>query len=118
MIYYKLDVYVLALDLVGKIYELTRSFPKSEMFGVTSQARRAACSVVFNIAEGSSRKSSKEYTHFLRVAQGSATELDAIFDVLIRIKLVNEVNTIDLRKQNYRIRKMLQSLIRNLESKS
>ncbi|MBT3243201.1 MAG: four helix bundle protein [Bacteroidetes bacterium] len=57
MIYKKLDVYQLAIAFVGKIYNLTNSFPKSELYGITSQINRAAVSIPLNIAEGSSRKS-------------------------------------------------------------
>ncbi|MCK5820399.1 MAG: four helix bundle protein [Bacteroidales bacterium] len=60
MIHKKLDVYKLAVKFVGKIYNLSGSFPKDERYGITSQIRRAAVSIPLNIAEGSSRKSIKE----------------------------------------------------------
>ena len=65
-----------AIDLVTAIYELTRSFPAEEMYGLTSQLRRAAVSVASNIAEGQARFSRKEFKHFLRNARGSLAEVE------------------------------------------
>ena len=62
--YRKIDAWKLADDLTVAIYQLTRVFPKEELYGLTSQLRRAACSVPANIAEGSARESQKEYLHF------------------------------------------------------
>ena len=62
--------------LVTEIYKFTKSFPGDEKFGLTSQLRRAAVSVPSNIAEGSARKSTKEYIYFLYIALGSLSEID------------------------------------------
>jgi four helix bundle protein len=71
-----LDVWKLSMDLVVDIYQITDSLPKSELFGLTSQIRRAAVSVPSNIAEGSARKNTTEYIQFLYIALGSITEVD------------------------------------------
>ncbi|HEY4933768.1 MAG TPA: four helix bundle protein [Terriglobales bacterium] len=58
-----------AMDLVTDVYKVTRAFPKEEVYGLTSQLRRAAVSVPSNIAEGQGRKGDGEFKHFLRLAQ-------------------------------------------------
>ena len=73
-----LEIWKNALDLSNDIYELTRNFPKDEIFGLRSQMRRAGVSVPSNIAEGSKR-SDKDFAHFLDIALGSLAELDTQF---------------------------------------
>ena len=74
--YKELIVWQKSILLVKEIYLLTNSFPKSEIFGLSSQMQRAVISIPSNIAEGYSRKNIKEYLQFLRIAYGSATELE------------------------------------------
>lgn len=64
------------MQLVKEIYLLTEKFPRSELYGITSQIRRASISIPSNIAEGYGRKSSKEYAQFYSIAYGSALELE------------------------------------------
>ena len=66
----KLEVWQIAMDLVNEAYILARAYPDAEKFGLSSQLPRAATSIPMNIAEGSAR-GSKEFSHFLRIAQGS-----------------------------------------------
>ena len=68
-----------AMDLVTEIYRLTKKFPKEEMFGLTSQLRRAAVSIPSNIAEGQGRLSKGEFRVFLGNARGSLSEVDPVF---------------------------------------
>jgi len=86
----RLDVWVRAVDFVVVVYKLTESFPKEERFGLTSQIRRAAVSVPANIAEGAARDSSKEFSHFLSNAQGSASELATELLIAFRLGLLSE----------------------------
>ena len=72
--YEKLVAWQKAMDMVTKIYEATREFPREEMYGLTSQLRRAAVSVASNIAEGKGRLTVGEYRHFLGQARGSLLE--------------------------------------------
>ncbi len=71
----KLEVWRLAREFVGVIYKITRKFPKDELFGLISQLRRAAISIILNIAEGSDRKSDMEFKRFLRMALTSLEEV-------------------------------------------
>jgi four helix bundle protein len=72
--YTKIEAWKLADDLTVAVYEQTRSFPNEEIYGLTSQLRRASYSVPSNIVEGSSRDSKKDYLHFLYIARGSLSE--------------------------------------------
>jgi four helix bundle protein len=72
--YTKIGAWKLADDLTVALYERTRTFPREELYGLTSQLRRAAYSVPANIAEGSSRESKRDYLHFLYIARGSLAE--------------------------------------------
>src|SRR6476620_170294 len=72
--YSKIEAWKLADDLTVAVYEQTRSFPKDEIYGLTSQLRRASYSVPANIVEGSSREGKKDYLHFLYIARGSLSE--------------------------------------------
>jgi four helix bundle protein len=65
-----------AMDLVEQIYKITRSFPKEELYGLTSQVRRAAISVPSNIAEGHCRNGRREFVHHLSIALGSLGEVE------------------------------------------
>lgn len=76
MDYVDLDVWKKSRSLVNEIYNLTKKFPKEELFGLVSQMRRSAISVVSNIAEGIGRKFSKETIHFLYISRDSLYELE------------------------------------------
>jgi four helix bundle protein len=71
-----LKVWSKAHELTVRIYELTRTFPREEMYGLTSQLRRSASSIGANIAEGCGRRSDGEFTRFLQIARGSASEVE------------------------------------------
>lgn len=72
--YTKIEAWRLADDLTVAIYEVSSSFPREEIYGLTSQLRRAAYSVPANIVEGSARESKREYLHFLHIARASLSE--------------------------------------------
>ncbi len=76
----KLEVYQDAVEFANQIYNITKPFPKSEMFGITNQIRRASISTPSNIAEGSSR-GKKEFIHFLNIALGSAYECVPLLEI-------------------------------------
>jgi four helix bundle protein len=95
--YENLNVWKISMQLVKKIYKLTDKFPKSEMYGLTSQIRRSAISIPLNIAEGSGKKSPKEFSQFLRIAISSLLEADTACKIavnlnFIKIENLNELN--------------------------
>jgi four helix bundle protein len=71
-----LDVWKRSMDLVVKVYQITKLFPDTEKYGLTSQMRRAAVSIPSNIAEGAARKGDKEFIQFLYISIGSLSELE------------------------------------------
>ena len=89
-----LDVWKRAMDLVEQVYLLTSSFPSSEIYGLTTQIRRAAVSVPSNIAEGASRTGDKELLYFLNVATGSIAEIETQLLIGVRLKYVDQHNEI------------------------
>ena len=110
-----LEVYKHSLDLVEQIYQLTASFPSSENFGLTSQLRRAAVSLPSNIAEGSSRGSTKDFIRFLNMASGSLAEIETQLIIAERIGYITFAE--DLKTSIITIRKMLFRLKQSLSKK-
>ena len=71
-----LDAWKEAMRMVKMVYQVSQDFPREEVYGLTSQVRRAAVSVPSNLSEGAARASRKEFSHFLSVAKGSLSELE------------------------------------------
>ena len=106
----QLKVWQKGIDLVIKVYKITESFPKSEMYGLFSQLRRCAVSIPSNIAEGSSRNNPKEFAQFLYIAQGSLSELDTQFTIAQLLGYIQDFN--DIEELIRQIRSMLTGLIK------
>ena len=85
-----LDVWKLGIQLVGDIYASTKSFPKEEVYGLTSQLRRSAVSIPSNIAEGYARAGNKELVHFLYISLGSLSELETQIIISINLKYIQD----------------------------
>ena len=104
-----LDVWKKSIDLVAQIYEISKNFPKEEMFGLQSQVRRAAVSIPSNISEGASRNSKKEFIQFLYIALGSASEIETQIIVAQKIGYLKDMEKMLLNIED--IKKMLNGLI-------
>ena len=116
--YRDLLVWKAAMELAVNCYELTKGFPNTEAYGMTSQIRRASSSVAANIAEGHGRESTASYVQFLRVAQGSLKELETHVILSGRVGLMPEGGMARLLDQAEEVGKMLRALIRRLQTKS
>ena len=110
-----LIVWQKSIDLVEKIYNITRSFPKDELYGITSQIKRAAISIPSNIAEGSGRRSSKEFIQFLYISLGSAAELETQLIISKRLGFVNDITILESISE---VSRMLIGLISSLKNKN
>jgi len=102
-----------SMDLVKQIYELTQDFPKSEIYGLTSQVRRSAISIPSNIAEGAARNSSKEFIQFLYISLGSVAELETQLLIAQNLEYCDEFPMGSLNE----VKMMLLGLIRSMKNR-
>jgi four helix bundle protein len=108
-----LNVWKKSMNLVILTYRLTGQFPKEELFGLSSQMRRAAVSIPSNIAEGHGRSSDKELIRFLFISLGSASELETQILLSNKLDFLNEEGFNQLNELNNEIIRMLVALIRS-----
>ena len=111
----ELIVWQRAIELAAQIYELTKPFPKEELFGLTSQLRRASVSVSSNIAEGQARHSRGEFIHFLGIARGSNSEVRSQLALIRRLRLGEILQIANCEAFTVEIDKMLNALIVTLK---
>ena len=102
-----------SVDMVTRVYSVTNGWPKEEIYGLTSQIRRAAVSIPSNIAEGAGRTGKKEFSHFLSIAMGSLAEVETQIVIAQRLGYILDVS--DLDKGLQEIRRMLIGLNKSLE---
>ena len=102
-----------SIAMVKSLYLITQNFPSCELYGITSQMRRAAISIPSNIAEGYARAHDKELLHFLYISLGSASELETQLIICKDIGYLTEEQYVELEIMNSEIMKMLTSLINN-----
>ena len=107
-----------SLDLVENVYLLTEKFPQRELYGLSAQMRRAAVSISSNIAEGRSRGTRKDFTHFLHMAFGSASELETQLLIAKRLSLASDKECEASLSIVLEVSKMLRAMISKLEAKS
>ena len=105
-------------QLTLKIFDATKTFPKEEMFGLTSQLRRAAYSIPANIAEGSGRGTDKEFAHFLQIALGSSNELEFHLSLNHDLHYLETNTHNELETAILEIQRMIAGLIQHLKHKT
>lgn len=109
-----LEVWKKAIKLTVKIYQLTAIFPKSEVYGLSSQMQRACVSISCNISEGAGKSSKRDFNRFLEMAYGRANELENLIIIANEIEYIQEEEALVYIKDVQEIRKMLSGLIKSL----
>ena len=113
--YRDLQVWTKAHSLTLELYRLSRVFPRDEIYGITAQLRRAAASIGANLAEGCGRRGNSEFARFVKIALGSASELDYHLLLCRDLKLMEESNYQRVSEDLVAVRKMLTSLLNTIE---
>lgn len=111
----ELIVWKKSMDLVKEVYILTNQFPKEELYGLTSQIRRAVVSIPSNIAEGHVRRHKKEFIHHLSIALGSAAELETQILICKGLSTFKHINFSSVESLLQEILKMLYVMIERME---
>ena len=106
----KLRVWQSSRNLVKNVYRITKSFPRSETYGLISQTNRAAVSVAANLAEGSSRTSRKDQAHFSQIAYGSLMELACLLIVAVELEILSSDREAKLREEIEVVSRQLNAL--------
>ena len=116
--YKELIVYQKGYNLTLKIYQITKDYPREEIYGLTSQMRRSAVSIPCNIAEGYRRGHRKEYIQFLHKAHGSCSELETLISLSHDLGLISEQVFEELYGLQEEVSKLLNGLISSLSRAS
>ena len=111
----ELKVWHKAYDLSLAIYEASRCFPREEMYGLTSQLRRAAVSIGANIAEGCGRRSDGELVRFFQIARGSSSEVEHHLLLARDLKFLQAATHQDIEKKLQEVQRMLTSLVSSIQ---
>ena len=109
--YRDLDVWKQSRQLVKSVYQLSRSFPKEEQFGLTNQLRRAAISVPSNVAEGSGRNHSKDSIQFFFIARGSLYEIETQLIISFDLEYISDSHLKEVLEQVTRCKKLINGFI-------
>ncbi len=116
--YRDLIVWQKSIALCVLVYKICEAFPKSELYGLTDQMKRAAVSISCNIAEGQGRQHVKEFLHFISIARGSLAELDTQRIIAEKLNFINSENSVSLDDHITEIRKMLYTLNAKLRTEN
>jgi len=113
-----LIVWQKAMELVTLIYQLSKSFPKDELYGLISQMRRTAVSIPANIAEGYGRRSTQDYLRFLQIAMSSNFELQTLLEIARNLHYLSTDSFENAFDKSREIERMLSSLIGKIDGNS
>lgn len=113
-----LEIYKDSKVLVLDLYKLLHKLPKSESRNLAEQIKRAGTSIVLNIAEGSSRKTAKDFDHFLMIALGSLIEVEAALDLCVSLEYFTDVDVADVNRQVLVLSKKISRFRYVLESRT
>lgn len=116
--YKQLRVWREARELSRSCYDVTRTFPAEERYGLQGQIRRAAVSIAANIAEGSERRSHRDFVRFLRIARGSASELECLVLLGGDVGMISTDRVAELEAHISRVRRMLAGLTSSIQPSS
>ena len=114
----KLNVWQKAMDFCIEVYDKTKRFPREELYGLSSQFRRAATSIPLNIAEGCACKTRKEFIQFLYIALRSQYEVVTIIELAFRLGYIDSSDNECLQNNIAEVGRLLQGLINSLQKKS
>ena len=116
--YKNIKAYQLAESLVIEIYKITKKLPKEELYGLTSQIRRAAVSVSANIAEGASRRHKRDYLQFLYIARGSLAEVECLIRLANKLEYLSDNDFKNIGELRNEVAKTLYGLITAVEAET
>ena len=112
----ELKVWQKAMDLVANVYKITQTLPKEELYGLTSQIRRAAVSIPSNIAEGAGRISRKDFSLFLNIARGSSFELETQLTISFKLDYLKQTDFDVLTSELDEVQRMITGLQKSLNN--
>ncbi|MEH2092777.1 MULTISPECIES: four helix bundle protein [Nostoc] len=115
--YRDLKVWQLGISLTKQVYLLTRDFPKSETYGLSSQMQRAAVSIPSNLAEGHARDSTQEFLRFIAIALGSLAELETQLILAEQLEYITNLKLQEILTKTDEIQRMLRGLQKSLKAK-
>ncbi|MDN3672307.1 four helix bundle protein [Flavobacterium branchiarum] len=107
-----------SMNLVTEIYQVTNSFPKEEVYGLTSQIRRSSISIPSNIAEGYGRNGNNDYLRFLNISISSLFEMQTQLEISFNLKYINEIQFNKINEDSKEIERMLSSFIRKIKQRN
>jgi four helix bundle protein len=116
--YTELVAWQKAMDFVEAVYQVSKTFPKDELFGLTSQVRRAAVSIPSNVAEGQSRRSSREFLQFLSIARGSLSEVETQLIISKRLNYLSREQLTDLKHKSAELGRVINGLTNAIQKRS
>ncbi|MBU4477605.1 MAG: four helix bundle protein [Candidatus Omnitrophica bacterium] len=112
--YKDLIVWQRAMELTQMVYQVTKKFPKEELYGLTNQIRRAVVSIPSNIAEGQARQSTAEFRNFLSIARGSLAEVETQLLIANRLTYITQEELTQILEIHQEVSKMIPSLMKKL----